>query len=164
MTVRVDLDWDGPYKLSQLASISDVSKDYGIYQIYGHHPIYGPNVLLYVGLASRQTFGTRIAQEGWEQNKDSKNVEVYVGRLCGASTPSDDEWDRLIKLTEKLLIFSHTPAANQSNIGSIPFAALEELHIFNWGNHRSLSAEVSGLRWCTDTELRHFIYVGEESL
>lgn len=81
---RVDLDWQGPYKLTELSKVNDYSKDYGIYQIYGFHPVYGSNVLMYIGLAAKQTFYQRIKQEGWEAIKDSENIEIYVGRLCGA--------------------------------------------------------------------------------
>lgn len=152
---RVDIDWQGPIKLKELSKVNDYSKDYGIYQIYGFHPVYGSNVLMYIGLAAKQTFCQRIKQEGWEANKDAENIEVYVGRLCG-ETPSVEEWERLIAKVEKLLIFSHTPASNQSNIGTIPFSDLEDLHIINWGNHRSLASEVSGQRWCVDVELKHY--------
>lgn len=110
---------------------------------------------MYIGLAAKQTFCQRIKQEGWEANKDANNIEVYVGRLCG-ETPSVGEWEDLISKAEKLLIFSHTPASNQSNIGTIPFEKLKDLHIINWGNHRSLASEVSGLRWCVDIELKHY--------
>lgn len=153
--IRVDLDWEGPFQLDELHKVNDYSKDYGIYQIYGFHPVYGCNVLLYIGLAAKQTFCQRIKQEGWEANKDPRNIEIYVGRLCG-DTPPVEQWERLISQVEKLLIFSHTPASNQSNIGTIPFESLKDLHIINWGNHRSLASEVSGLRWCTDIELKHF--------
>jgi len=159
--IRVDIKWEGPYHLKELSLLCDSSMDYGIYQIYGFHPVYGSNVLLYIGLAARQTFGLRISQEGWERNKDSNNLEIYVGRLCGP-TPSNDEWEKLIKISEKLLIFSHTPAANQSNIGTIPYEDLQDLHILNWGNHRSLAPEVSGARWCADVgEFTPFLYTAE---
>ncbi|MCM3257028.1 hypothetical protein M3664_04435 [Paenibacillus lautus] len=155
--IRVDMDWEGPFKLDELNRVDNNLKDYGIYQIYGFHPVYGSNVLMYIGLAARQTFCQRIKQEGWEANKDYKNIEVYVGRLCG-ETPSDEEWETLIARVEKLLIFSHTPASNQSNIGSVPFEDLKDLHIINWGSHRSLASEVTGLRWCVDVELKHFLW------
>ncbi|MEF3352607.1 hypothetical protein PV403_05425 [Paenibacillus sp. GYB006] len=53
---RVDLDWQGPYKLTELSKVNDYSKDHGIYQVYGFHPIYGSNVLMYIGLAAKQIF------------------------------------------------------------------------------------------------------------
>jgi hypothetical protein len=45
----IHIEWEGPYSLSQLDTLNDLRKDYGLYQIYGHHPIYGSNVLLYIG-------------------------------------------------------------------------------------------------------------------
>lgn len=52
-------------------------------------------------------FCTRIRQESWLSNMDANNVEVYVGRFCGASTPNNEEWNRQISAVEKLLIFAH---------------------------------------------------------
>jgi hypothetical protein len=45
----IHIEWDGPYKFwdrpSQLESVSTLKgpTDYGIYQIYGGHPVYGEN-------------------------------------------------------------------------------------------------------------------------
>ena len=38
--------------------------DYGIYFAFGLHRVYGDHVLLYVGLASDRSFGTRIPEHG----------------------------------------------------------------------------------------------------
>lgn len=49
--VLIQIDWQGPYTLDNLNLLTDVSQDYGIYQIYGKHMVYGKDVLLYVGKA-----------------------------------------------------------------------------------------------------------------
>jgi hypothetical protein len=36
--------------------------DYGLYQIYAHHLVFGSGALVYIGKAQEQTFGVRIAQ------------------------------------------------------------------------------------------------------
>ena len=41
------------------------SSDYGLYQIYGQHPAYGENALLYIGKAEDNKFSTRL-NERWE--------------------------------------------------------------------------------------------------
>lgn len=143
----IHLDWDGPYKLNELSKVTDYETDFGIYQIYGAHPIYGANVLLYIGKADRQTFGVRIAQEGWNSNSDAGRLIVYVGRLAGNFTPANDGWSNEICLAEKLLIHAHKPAYNSQSIKSIPHKDLENIHILNWANHCSLMHEVSGARW-----------------
>ena len=42
----IHTEWEGPYSLNQLDTLKDLRKDRGLYQIYGHHPVYGSNVLL----------------------------------------------------------------------------------------------------------------------
>ena len=49
--------WEGPYLISQLKELSDDNRDYGIYQVYGQHSLYGNSILLYIGQANEQTFG-----------------------------------------------------------------------------------------------------------
>ena len=82
-------------------------------------------------------------------NRDAGRVEVFVGRLSGNETPYDDTWDRHIKLAERLLIHTHMPPMNvQKSLGS-PALDLRYVHILNWGHHRDLLPEVSGLRWAS---------------
>ena len=65
-THEIHLAWEGPFRLDNLSKLQDENKDYGVYQIYGRHLVYGSGVLLYIGKASDQTFGKRISQEGWD--------------------------------------------------------------------------------------------------
>lgn len=143
----IHIEWEGPYALNTISTLTDRTKDYGIYQIYGSHTVYGSHVLLYIGKADRQTFGVRITQEFWQLNKDARAVQVYVGRLAGAQAPSLEQWSRDIADAEKLLIYAHAPASNSQYINQIPEQALRDVHILNWGMHRDLLAEVSGARW-----------------
>ena len=133
-------------------------KDFGIYQIYGHHAVYGTNSLLYIGKAEFQTFGVRLSQDReWEDNyavSDQKNISVYLGRLAGAYAPDDEEWSSQIDIVETMLICAHSPARNASNIHTLNITKCRDIHILNWGAHRSLLPEVSGLRY-TD----HFHYI-----
>lgn len=149
----IHVDWDGPYSLNDLSSIMDEKVDYGVYQIYGTHPVYGNSVLLYIGKADRQTFGVRISQEHWDCNSDAERLKIYVGRLAGNCIPSDEQWSREIDLCEKLLIFSHKPAYNTQNLNSVPDYELQEMHILNWGYYCDLMPEVSGARWTNKYDL-----------
>jgi len=157
---HIHIDWEGPFSIKDLSKLKDAYKDYGVYQIYGGHPIYGSNVLLYIGKAVDQTFGVRISQEEWEYNIDSENVEIYIGRLSGKTTPNNSKWESEISLAESLLIYSHTPAFNSHNIKSIRDKRLEHVHVFNWMAHRDSMAEVSGLRWKPRKELENYEYYG----
>ena len=143
----IHIEWDGPFKLDQLSELNNTDIDFGIYQIYGSHPIYGADVLLYIAKADRQTFSQRISQEEWIYNCDSKSVKIYIGRLAGSKTPGANRWSLEIELAEKLLIYAHSPARNTQNLNSIPDTAARDVHILNWGNYRNLLPEVSGARY-----------------
>jgi hypothetical protein len=149
----IHIEWAGPYSLDQLAILKNEDSDYGVYQIYGGHPIYGSHVLLYIGKADQQTFGVRIGQEGWHANRDAANVQIYIGRLAGGQTPSEAQWSRDIDLAEKILIFAHGPAANARSLSSIPDALLQHVHVLNWGQHRDLMPEVSGARYTSKYDI-----------
>jgi hypothetical protein len=143
----IHLDWDGPFRLDAVPQLVGAA-DYGVYQIYGGHPVYGSSALLYIGLAASQHFGQRIPQEAWWlDNRDAGRVEVYVGRLAGTTTPDDATWDNHIRLAERLLIFAHSPPMNtQKSLAKLE-PDLQRVHVLNWARHRDLLPEVSGARW-----------------
>lgn len=144
----VHLQWDGPITWEEKAKLASAI-DYGVYQIYGYHPVHGVDSLLYIGKASRQSFAVRLSQQvDWIYDADFGRLNIYVGRCSGWDrTPSIPLWERQIDLSEKLLILAHRPGWNaQKNIDR-KSKDLSRLHIFNWGYHRSLLPEVSGLRY-----------------
>ncbi len=146
-TEIIHIEWSGPLTLQQVTGCHE-ERDYGVYQIYGGHVVYGSDVLLYIGKAGSQHFGTRIPQEThWVDNHDADRIRVYLGRIAGEITPSDEIRGRQIDLAERLLIYSHHPAYNaQKNLGALS-GDLQNVHVFNWGHHASLLPEVSGARW-----------------
>lgn len=146
---NIHIYWEGPFTIEGLSNLQDSTRDYGIYQIYGGHPVYGSMVLLYIGKAERQTFGVRIAQENWFVNRNAGALKIYVGRLAGSEQISDEEWAQEIALAEKLLIYSHSPACNIQFISLSNDLDLEDVHVLNWGSHCDLMAEVSGRRWAS---------------
>lgn len=143
----IHLQWDGPFTLQEVYEMND-NHDYGVYQVYGSHPVYGSDVLLYIGKASQQTFSARLQQQDqFLYNQDAGNIRYYVGRLAGEQTPSNSKWAHQIDLVETLLIHSHWPAANSRNIQTLGGHAAEiaDTHVLNWAQRRSLLSEVSGL-------------------
>lgn len=151
----IQLKWEGSYKFTDLPSLNNEETDYGIYQIYGNHTVYGDNVLLYIGQANQQTFRTRIMQHSyWFED----NFSIYVGRLSGPHTPTDDIWANEIKFVESLLIHVHSPAYNTMNINSINYSELEHIHVLNLGQYRSLLPELSGTRWISKLYKQDDIY------
>lgn len=147
--MHIHIQWEGPHNYSEALKLRDDFTDFGIYQIYGSHPIYGSDVLIYLGKADKQTFGLRLSQESWGScNQDASRVTVYVGRLSSyEKTPPDAEWSKRIALAERLLISSHWPAGNSSGLNVQFGEDTHEVHIFNWGQHRDLLPEVSGARY-----------------
>lgn len=143
----IHLQWDGPFTLQEVQEMNN-NYDYGVYQVYGSHPVYGSDVLLYIGKASQRTFSVRLQEhEQFLYNQDAGNIRYYIGRLAGVQTPADPEWEHQIDMVETLLIHSHWPAANSRNIQTLGGHAAEiaDAHVLNWGQRRSLLSEVSGL-------------------
>src|SRR4029077_1652255 len=114
------IDWSGPHGLNEIAALSGPT-DYGVYQVYGAHHVYGGDVLLYIGLVEQQTFAARFSQHGWfPANHDAGRLHVYIGRLFGFVTPDDSPWCSDIRLAELLLIHAHKPAENsQKELGAL---------------------------------------------
>jgi hypothetical protein len=152
----IQIDWEGPYTLDNLDLLTNDSQDYGIYQIYGKHIVYGKDVLLYIGKAEQQTIGKRISQENWWDTNDSNHLKIYAGRIAGETTPLEKVWSKEIDLVEKLLINVHKPAYNSKNLNSIPDIELQDIHILNWGDHRDLLPEISGLRWTSKLDNKEY--------
>jgi hypothetical protein len=143
----IHIFWSGPFSLKQVKELKDEAKDYGIYQVYGHHPLYGSHVLLYIGKANKQTFGVRISQEGWDFEYDPDNIELYVGRLAGKRKITDELWEEMIDIAEPLLIHAHNPIYNNKNVYTIPEEKIANIHIHNWNSFRDLFPDVSGMRY-----------------
>lgn len=151
-TEYIHVQWEGPFAPAAfLARPVDEICDYGVYQVYGRHPVYGLRALLYIGKARDQTFATRLRQERWDVWASNEGeVEFFVGRLSGGSTPDGGEWSRQIDAVERLLILAHTPARNASGVAGLSEerdAEIRDVHILNWGDYGSLLPEVSGVRW-----------------
>jgi len=150
MEQGIHILWTGPYSLDQLVDVGrNEDCDFGIYQIYAHHSVYG-KTLVYIGKARDQTFSRRISQHEWASGSenDPGQIEVYLGRLSGTATPKLNDWRSAIDRAEKLLIHSHGPAYNTHCVHEPP--SQEEcgrVRVLNWGACRSLAREVSGLMW-----------------
>ncbi len=143
----IHIFWEGPFTLNEIESKKSTDLDYGVYQIYGHHPLYGSGSLLYIGQAKFRPFGVRVPEERWDDRPDPENTQVYIGRLAGRNQVTNEEWDALIDQVEKLLIYAHKPALNTQNTKSLPEDVVLGTRVYNWGSHRDLFPEVSGNRF-----------------
>lgn len=128
--------------------------DYGLYQIYGHHPAYGDDALLYIGLASGQTFAQRINDRLEFYESSARPTNICIGRICESSEKQSSmlkgEWEDLISLSEKLLIKTHSPAMNEILYKGRDTIWKDDLLIINWGDYKRLLPEVSTLRMSWD--------------
>ena len=140
--MRIDIEWQGPLSIEDIANLHE-SSDFGIYQLYGRHTVYGEKTLLYIGKAWLQTFGTRISQH-YLADFVCGTAAAYVGRL-GYFPPRSDNWEQRVSLAEKLLIYAHAPAWNTQNIND--YDPIDNLRIFNWGDYGLLLPEVSHARY-----------------
>ena len=140
----IHINWEGPFTHSEALKLNSET-DYGLYQFYGDHLIYGRDVILYLGKAETQTFGRRIGQHNWDLWTSSP-IQIYVGKIYSISPLENEEWERQICLSERIILQSHTPAFNSSNLNSIGHKG-EETRVLNWGKRKQLLPEVSISRW-----------------
>lgn len=149
----IRIQWEGPIAPANVDALGDTSRDCGIYQIYGAHPLYGTDVLLYIGLVGEKADSSRTFADRLSDYRDvyGDNVRFYVGRLCrldGQETPPADAWSKYICWAERMLIFYHSPPHNSKNIQSLYPDKDDELRkevvrVRNYGEYRSLMPEVS---------------------
>lgn len=139
---QVRVAWVGPLSIEQALQLDDQDNDYGLYQIYGQHIIFGPGSLLYIGMAREQTFKSRLRQHDVDWLHQEKGVLVRVGRIDPgdyAYEPDNwPDWYRLLGDTEALEIYWHSPPYNSSNISEYKG---QDLRILNEGERGSLSQE-----------------------
>lgn len=140
----VHLTWEGPYTHDEALQLNSES-DYGLYQFYGDHLVYGHDVLLYLGKAELQTFGRRISQHNWELWTSSP-TQIYVGKISSISPLGNEEWVKQICLSEKIILQSHTPTFNSSNLNAIGHKE-GDVRVLNWGRRKQLLPEISISRW-----------------
>lgn len=124
---------------------SEAASQPGLYQYYGQHPVYGADRLLYIGKAVGQGVSERLMQhvhDAWS----SVPVKICFGEILSNSI-NDDSTVNQISLAESLLIYSHSPCWNSSNVKSIAHEEYGGVHIFNWGEYAGLLPEISYARW-----------------
>ena len=165
-TMQINLFSKGPDSYRAVLDMKEAS-DYGIYQIYGVHPVYGSDTLLYIGQAKGETFGHRFAQSDrtWMAaecmgDSNTASIRIHTGRVHVKDDrhPGNARWDEWIDCAEKLLISSHSPAWNAKEVGGLKEKetdSYKDCHVLNWGQYGHLQPEVSGARhtWVVWNEL-----------
>lgn len=134
----IEINWEGPFTEEEIETKHNAG-DYGLYQVYGNHEIYGKDVLLYIGKAASQTFGTRLPQHddwyGWKEIE----MKYYLGKFGGTENTTSNDWDDQINFAESGLIIYCQPSYNSSGLNSSNrFSKYNKVIIFNYGLRRSL--------------------------
>ena len=145
--------WQGPYKpknIEKKIKQKDFEK-YVLYSIYGSHPVYGDNVLLYIGMTEQGVNNRLIQHDYWMDEERYGPSKIYV-----ASIGDFKSWEesnnhsifnkpdrKLIEKIESLLIYAHQPSQNKKNKNSADNS--HGIRIFNTGQFGSLMPEISCL-------------------
>lgn len=116
------------------------------YCIYGAHPVYGEDVLLYIGETKSaprkmRDIAKRVAEHLSGRFQNMMNLSFTLGVTQG------DLESGKVKAVESVLISAHKPALNRQSIdAAIPSAT--GILIRNYGFSRALMPELSGSYWC----------------
>lgn len=138
----INLLWTGPETINT-TNFKEAFKDKsGIYQIYGTHPIYGRNVLLYIG-KTNDSFKKRLEKHNLDWIiYEYDEVQFYTGVIVDKDgEPNYDS--ELVDIAERLLIYFSAPAYNSQ--GLIEVKKGEEVILLNFGKIGSIPCEVSTL-------------------
>ena len=139
----VALSWEGPfavdydraadtYSWESLVAVENLAEHGGLYQIYGRHPTYGLNALLYIGCvrpnSSKRGIGMRLAEHVktrfmWHTNLAAHLAPLEANVLTDGIT---------VELVESILIYAHQPALNRQNIDEARWDKKSVL-VRNWG-------------------------------
>jgi hypothetical protein len=115
----IHIVWDGPFSLTELNDVDD-RRDYGIYALYGTHAVLGPDALMYIGQANMNTFAGRLDWHFRDWGRwESSEVKVYLGRVGGWESITDEQWGRMVDQAESLTIFYTSPPYNSARIKTL---------------------------------------------
>ena len=146
----LDVRWDGPFAWDEYRDY--VRSDHVLYALYGAHPQYGRDVLLYIG-QSRAGVRNRLKKHAAWVRDEADEVAVRLGSIdrfrswsdWSASAPYEKADKPTVDGVEALLIAAHQPAYNSQNKAQIRKA--EGIRLFNTGRSGSLLPEVSYRYW-----------------
>jgi hypothetical protein len=132
----VQVDWEGPFSIDQIVTGDlDLAGRKGMYQVYGHHVVFGPGSLLYVGMTNKQIFRTRFKQHFVRWLQHESDVQIRLGILH-----DEGAMMQLLPEVEALTIWWHSPPYNSKNIWVYPG---DPLRVQNWKQRGRLHAEYS---------------------
>lgn len=148
----IKVEWKGPFDLQAVtekkndggASPNYEGIDYGLYQIYGTHILFGPDKLLYVGKTVENTFSDRFKEhKEWLLNE--RDIKIYLGRIYDSQRHSKKDnwrlWKEDVEIAEKIIIYKYSPPYNSSNISEQPSLRYRVVRIAHDGRKGELMQE-----------------------
>ncbi|PNH91799.1 hypothetical protein [Vibrio diazotrophicus] len=159
MYKEVDIYWEGPFEVeydrdTMIYSIpSDIPDDLknaqGFYQIYGDHPVYGKDVLLYIGETKpskngNRNFGIRMKEHLFKRFWYHHGLKIRLG--LGQINESNVTDRNTILAVESLLIASNMPALNREHLDHSNDYS-KQFIVRNWNFKGTIAAECSGKYW-----------------
>jgi hypothetical protein len=151
--MKITIEWEGPFTICAVKEMDD----YGLYQIYGEHIIFGKNSLLYIGATNLKktgrTFSDRFKEHlrNWidYDRENGKDVSIYIARVS-----RKDVQPGILADIEAVQIYWHSPPYNAQYIESVGDERKKRfdsypLEILNEGKHHRLVKRLStgGLPW-----------------
>jgi hypothetical protein len=148
MMEEINIWWEGPFNIDDILENKINKEKYentadriGIYQIYGTHPLYGSDKLLYIGRTKNKNGFQRRLNKRWviENGQDSENIKIYLGTIFSDFEDISEKEENFIDKAEVLLINALKPAFNSSNIQSADKKLIEQNYvIYNHNNYRDI--------------------------
>ena len=134
---RVRVEWDGPFSVEEVTRKYDSDSDYGLYQVYGEHVVFGSDSLLYIGKACKQSFARRIQQHaaGWLSEENAPMI--YLGQIVEGDYVKGDknkDWEEVVDAVEALTIYWHSPPYNSQHINEYGRMALRVQNLEKLGS------------------------------
>ncbi|MFA0088027.1 hypothetical protein [Vibrio sp. 10N.261.51.F12] len=151
----IDVYWKGPIALNELKKLEEPEVQV-LYQIYGHHPVYGPESLLYIG-KTEQLNGVkdRLPEHKWIDSQCDE-CKIYYASCAefidwqtwensGDEYPKYDSLENGITINdiESLLIYAHHPSGNSQSIQTLGIDVKRHFRVFNTGKRKALERELS---------------------
>ena len=154
----INIEWEGPFNVPYAKDTWDYEKislpnqkeeKTGFYCIYGRHPVYGRDVLLYIGETKPNELNSRSFSVRFKEHFNGRfwqhiNLSVHVGTTQAKLDASE------FTLVESILIAAHMPALNRQYIDGSSSNS-KKFVIRNYGFLGSLIPECSGEYWAKDT-------------
>lgn len=155
---RIDIFWSEAYSVkydrdNQTYNLcestpNELTDSFGVYQIYGDHPVYGLNVLLYIGATkpvNNRNFEKRIKEHLKGRFWQHHGLSVRFGEVFHKNNQITDVNE--IKAIESILIAANIPALNRQNIDKASDYC-SNLLVRSHAFRGAIVPECSGEFWC----------------